>query len=91
MRATNPRRCSRVSLVFPRRGFEPEWNLQRSGRFQGGRRCSRSEQRAKRVVNPTLSAKKILGCRDGTWTRAAIDVGSPCPPLPAPIRLRPSG
>jgi hypothetical protein len=25
---------------------EPEWNLQRSGRFHGGRRCSRSEQRA---------------------------------------------
>lgn len=31
---------------------EPEWNLQRSGRFHGGRRSSRSEERAKRVVNP---------------------------------------
>ena len=30
---------------------EPEWNLQRSGRFHGGRRSSRSEERAKRVVN----------------------------------------
>ena len=46
----------------------PECNVQRSGTLHGGRRCSRSEQRAKRVVNPSLSADNIFCC-DGTWTR----------------------
>jgi hypothetical protein len=52
------RRCMTGNHVYGKlyRGFEPEWNHPRSGRFHGGRRCSRSEQRAKRVVNPTLSA-----------------------------------
>jgi hypothetical protein len=44
--------------VTPRaRWFDPNCNLQRSGSFHGGPRCSRSEQRAKRVVHPSLSAE----------------------------------
>src|ERR1700690_719088 len=66
---------------------EPEWNVQRSGTFHVGRRCSPSEQRAKRVVNPSLSAS-ILVSYSLLQTTALNSLPTGCPKSSRPIASR---